>query len=211
MPVRAGRPDVLTVDRYRPADRPALYDVCLRTGDSGADASHLYEDGDLLGHVFLGAYLALEPGLARVLRRQDGSAVGYCVATADTRAFEERCEHAWWPELRSRYDAPTDDDESPDAGMARLIHHPPRTDGPWLPEFPAHLHVDLLPEAQGGGHGRRILEKVLDAVAQTRAPGVHLGVSGRNARAVGFYEHLGFAVLERGPEGMTMGMTLPRR
>ena len=53
------------VDSYRPADRAALYDVCLRTGDLGADARTTYTDPDLLGHVYLGAYLELLEVLAR--------------------------------------------------------------------------------------------------------------------------------------------------
>ncbi|MFI2295262.1 GNAT family N-acetyltransferase [Isoptericola sp. NPDC019571] len=207
----AGTRPAITVDSYRPTDRAGLYDVCLRTGDSGEDATGLYADGDLLGHVYLGAYLELDPELARVLRREDGAAVGYCVATASTTDFERRCEERWWPALRARYDAPAEDDESPDARLLRTIYSPSRTETPWLAEFPAHLHVDLLPEAQGGGRGRRVLEATLDAVAATGAPGIHLGVGGRNVRAIGFYEHLGFRTLEHHPWGLTMGMRLPRR
>lgn len=201
----------IEVDRCRPADRAALYDVCLRTGDSGEDATGLYADGDLLGHLYLGAYLELEPDLARVLRRADGTAVGYCVATASTTDFERRCEESWWPALRARYSAPAEDDESPDARLLRTIHSPSRTVAPWLADYPAHLHVDLLPEAQGGGRGRRVLEAVLAAVAATGAPGIHLGVGGRNVRAIGFYEHLGLRTLEHHPWGLTMGLRLPRR
>lgn len=205
----AARP-AIEVDRYRPADRDDLYAVCLRTGDSGEDATGLYGDGDLLGHVYLGAYLELEPGLARVLRREDGAAVGYCVATASTTDFERRCEESWWPALRARYAAPAEDDGSPDGRLLRMIHAPSRTETSWLAEYPAHLHVDLLPEAQGGGRGRRVLEAVLDAVAAAGAPGIHLGVGGGNVRAIGFYEHLGFRTLEHHPWGLTMGLRLPR-
>ncbi|MFF2451095.1 GNAT family N-acetyltransferase [Isoptericola sp. NPDC058082] len=206
-----GPHQAIAVDRYRPTDRDALYDVCLRTGDSGEDATGMYADGNLLGHVYLGAYLELEPDLARVLRREDGTPLGYCVATASTADFERRCEESWWPALRRRYAAPAEDDASPDAPLLRAIHAPSRTTAPWLDEFPAHLHVDLLPEAQGGGRGRRVLEAVLDAVAAAGAPGIHLGVGGRNVRAIGFYEHLGFRTLEHHPWGLTMGMRLPRR
>ncbi|MFD6134082.1 GNAT family N-acetyltransferase [Isoptericola sp. NPDC060257] len=207
----AGRPPTIEVDRYRPADRATLYDVCLRTGDAGEDATGLYADGDLLGHVYLGAYLELEPDLARVLRREDGTAVGYCVATASTTDFEHRCEESWWPALRARHAARAEEDESPDARLLRMIHAPSRTETPWLAEFPAHLHVDLLPEAQGGGRGRRVLEATLDAVAATGSPGIHLGVGASNVRAIGFYEHLGFRTLEHHPWGLTMGLPLPRR
>src|SRR5699024_11833958 len=86
-----------TVDTYRPEDRDALYDICLRTGDSGGDASGKIADPHLLGHVYLGAYLELEPHLVRVVRRGDGTAVGYCGAAAGTAGLERRSESCWRP------------------------------------------------------------------------------------------------------------------
>lgn len=199
----------LTVDRYRPEDRPALYEICLRTGAAGRDATARYRDQDLLGHLYLGAYLALEPGLARVLRRADGTPVGYAVATADTVAFERACEASWWPALRARHPLPAREDGSSDAELVRLLHAGFTTAGPWLGDHPTHLHVDLLPEAQGGGHGRRLLEAVLDALAAAGAPGVHLGVDRANAGAIGFYRHLGLRPLEERPDALVLGSRLP--
>ena len=37
---------------YRPGDLLALYDVCLRTGNSGDDAQATYRDPLLLGHIY---------------------------------------------------------------------------------------------------------------------------------------------------------------
>jgi len=198
----------LTVDRYRPEDRAALYDVCLRTGDAGRDATALYRDPELLGHVFLGPYLALAPELARVLRRPDGTAVGYVVGAADTTAFQQACEESWWPPLRSRYPLPEPGDDSPDAHLVRLVHTGIHTEGPWLADHPAHLHVDLLPEAQGGGHGRSLLEWLFDELAAAGVPGLHLGVARANASAVGFYRHLGMRTLESRPNAFMLGITL---
>ncbi|PFG38579.1 acetyltransferase (GNAT) family protein [Georgenia soli] len=198
----------LVIGGYRPEDRAALYDVCLRTGDAGGDATALYRDHDLLGHVYLGAYLALEPRLARVLRRPDGSAVGYAVATADTTAFEQACAASWWPPLRARYPLPDPDDDSPDAALVRILHAGTRTEGGWLADHPAQLHVDLLPEAQGGGHGRRLLEALLEALAAAGAPGLHLGVSPENTAAIGFYRHLGLRTLEARPDALVLGTRL---
>ncbi|GAA4286618.1 GNAT family N-acetyltransferase [Georgenia daeguensis] len=198
----------LAVGAYRPADRAALYEICLRTGDVGGDATGLYRDPELLGHVYLGAYLALEPGLARVLRRPDGEPVGYAVATASTTAFEDACEKSWWPPLRARYPLPDPADDSPDARLVRTVHAGTRTRGAWLAGHPAHLHVDLLPEAQGGGHGRRLLEAVFAALAAAGAAGVHLGVDPANEGAVGFYRHLGMRLLEQRSDVLLLGLPL---
>jgi ribosomal protein S18 acetylase RimI-like enzyme len=68
-------------------------------------------------------------------------------------------------------------------------------------QFPSHLHIDLLPRAQGKGYGRKMIEQLLTALKERGSPGVHLGVSGRNRTACLFYQHLGFAELTRGGAG----------
>ena len=51
----------------------------------------------------------------------------------------------------------------------------------------------MLPDVQGGGRGGRMLGTLLDALSAAGSPGVHLGVSPANLRAIGFYEHFRFA------------------
>jgi ribosomal protein S18 acetylase RimI-like enzyme len=63
--------------------------------------------------------------------------------------------------------------------------------------YPSHLHVDLLPRAQGHGYGRRMMEEVMAKLRQKGSPGAHLGVSEVNSRAFRFYQRLGFNELIR--------------
>lgn len=39
--------------------------------------------------------------------------------------------------------------------------------------YPAHLHVDLLPRAQGHGVGQRLMAALFARLAAFGAPGVH--------------------------------------
>ncbi|NED98821.1 GNAT family N-acetyltransferase [Phytoactinopolyspora halotolerans] len=203
---------------YRSGDLPALYDICLRTGDSGEDATGQFADPKLIGEIFAAPYAAHDPGLISVATDDDGVA-GYVIGCLDTLAFEDWCEREWWPPLRKRYPEPADDDTSRDARMIRMIHAPvPTHPRPYLEvpaTHPSHLHIDLLPRAQGHGVGRRLIERLLDQLTALGSPGVHLGVSARNHRAIGFYERLGFTRLvepptDRPPAGYTLGMKLPR-
>ncbi len=191
---------------YHPSDLPALYRICLLTGDSGKDASALYRDPELLGHVYAAPYAHYEPELAFTLT-QHGAPVGYVLGARDTAAFEARCEREWLPTLRARYAVPAPDDHSPDAGIIREIHraHEPEANDP---HYPAHLHIDLLPQAQGQGHGRRMIETLLARLRALGVPGVHLGVSARNSGAIAFYERVGFTRLKDWPWGFTYGMSL---
>lgn len=199
LPIRPAR----TTD---PREVERLYDICLRTGADGGDATERYRNPRLLGEIYLGAYLAFEPDLAFVV--DDGSgALGYVVGTRDTAAFEECCERDWWPALRARYPLDTLVPDTDDAGLVRAMHAPSTADRAVIDLFPAHLHIDLLPAAQGGGNGRRLLEVLFDALRERGVQGVHLGVSETNTAAIGFYEHLG---LERLPtdEGYVLGLKL---
>src|SRR5699024_12684998 len=103
--------------------------------------------------------------LVRFLRQDDGTPGGYCVAAADTAWFEQRSETSWWPHLRAQYEQPVSDDDSLDARMMRIIHTPNHTDTSLLADYPAHIHINLLPEAQGGGNVRCLLNDNLEALS----------------------------------------------
>jgi ribosomal protein S18 acetylase RimI-like enzyme len=191
----------------RPAlatDRDAVYDICLRTGDAGADATALLAHGELYGHVYAGAYLALAPELALVAEL-DGDVVGYVVGALDTAAFDERLEAEWWPALRARYPLPGDGTEV-DRRLVQEVHRPFHMPAMLLARYPSHLHVNLLPVAQGRGVGRRMMDGVFDLLRDAGSPGVHLGVDPRNERAIGFYEHLGMT--RRSPDPAAVLFTL---
>jgi ribosomal protein S18 acetylase RimI-like enzyme len=192
---------------YEPADRAALYDICLRTGDGGGDASGHYAVPTLLGEVYVGPYVAFEPELAFVL--DDGTGVGgYTLGALDTRAFEARCEREWWPQLRQRHPRGSQRPGSADAGVVALLHQPPRVPDAVVAGHPSHLHIDLLPPWQGGGWGRRLIDRLLVALEELGSPGVHLGVSTGNPRAVGFYRHLGFTQLHAEDDTLFLGRSL---
>ncbi len=194
--------------RIEPAglhDLPGAYAVCLRTGDAGQDASGLYRDPDLLGHVYVGAYLAQGRGTQLVLADDEGVA-GYLVSADNSPAFETWADEHWWPPLRQRY--PLRDDGTPDARLIGKIHAPDRAEPAFARDYPAHLHVDLLPRVRGTGLGRVLIERLLAELGERQVAGLHFGVDGRNANAVGFYEHLGFRVLRDERPGVVMGMRL---
>ena len=177
-----------------PADLPALYDVCVRTADAGGDARPLYPDHDLMPTIFLAPYVALDPSLAFVV--DDGSrAVGYVIGTADTASFVRRYRQEWLPTVVGRYPAPTSLD-TPTEQMLSLLHNPERMIVPALADYPAHLHIDLLPEYQRQGLGRQLMGRFLGALADRGVPAAHLGMVTVNVAARKFYDRLGFHVID---------------
>lgn len=190
----------------RPRDIEDLYRICLLTGDAGEDASPLYADPRLLGEIFAAPYALLEPSLAFVAEDAQGVS-GYVLGALDTREFEQRLEHQWWPALRQRYPDPGEQPGTVAEHMMARIHRPPVTPAELLADYPSHLHIDLLPRTQGQGVGRKLITALAEALRHKGSHGVHLDVWARNTRAIGFYEHVGFTELDRTETGRTMGMS----
>lgn len=181
--------------------------MCLRTGDSGDDATGQFADPGILGEVYVGPYLAFEPGSALVVDA-DGTASAYALCAPDTAAFEQRCEAQWWPRLRVRYPRGSFPAGTPDDEVVEIIHDPPRANPRLLVDYPAHLHIDLVAEVQGRGFGGELIRSLLATQAGNGVRGIHLDVATSNTRAIGFYEHLGFTILRPGDDSTTMGMLL---
>lgn len=191
---------------YRETDLERLYEICLRTGDAGRDASGLVHDGRLFGHIWAAPYGLHEPEHAFVLTDDVDVAQGYVLGALDSRLFEATLEAHYWPALRAQYPAGSGD--GLDALLVTLIHHPPTAHEKIVDAYPSHLHVDLLPNVQGKGEGRRMIEVLLDALRADGSRGVHFGVSAKNERALGFYAHLRFEVLHADALNSTLGMRL---
>lgn len=183
---------------YRPGDLGDLYRICLLTADNGEDATPLYHDPQLPGHVFAAPYGVFEPSLAFVAEDAVGVG-GYILGARDSQEFERRLERDWWPRLRDAYPVPTADlakqELSREQRTASYIHNSLSTPDELNARYPSHLHIDLLPRLQGHGLGRGLINTFVAALRDQGSPGVHLHVSRRNKRAAEFYRHVGFTDL----------------
>ncbi|GAA0429100.1 GNAT family N-acetyltransferase [Leifsonia naganoensis] len=178
---------------FQPADRDDVYAICVRTGASGQDATGAYSSDDLLPDVFAGPYVAYQPDLAFVVDAGDHVA-GYVIAVADSLAFADWYEAEWLPAFRAKYplERARDDAERQAIGFGLDVRE---AIVPEVDRFPAHLHIDLLPELQGQGFGRALIRTLLAALRERGVPGVYLTMSPSNHGARAFYERLGFTEL----------------
>ena len=196
----------MTLRPYRPADRAAVRIICIRTGASGQDATGTTVDDELLPDTFALPYVEYAPDLAFVVDDEEGAA-GYVIAVADTADFVRWYRTEWMPRLQRRY-ASLDPSSSTDS-LVRMAFDPERMLTPEAREYPAHLHIDLLPSMQGRGLGRAMIERVCTELAARGVPGVHLVAAEENAGALAFYPRVGFAELSRAPGSVTFGRRLP--
>lgn len=174
---------------FRAGDESALSEVCLRTADAGADASGVLENDELWGLMYALPYAERHPDLCWVVEADDGRVIGYIVATDETEAFETWFRDEWWPRFAARFPRPS----VPGTRQEKLVEDayargPGRQEH--AAEYPAHLHIDLLPETQGQGLGRRLIDALFAELRRREVPGLHLGMDPANHGAAAFYERL---------------------
>lgn len=206
---------------YRPGDEPELAAVCLKTAAAGSDATGLLEDDDLWATLFVLPYVSYAPELAFVVETDDGRVAGYLVAAADTDGFEAWFRGEWWPRFRGRWPEPGPEPEpaggldfdfgggaGAQAALLRYAYGRGGVGSVYAAEYPAHLHIDLLPELQRQGWGGRLMDSVTGRLREAGVGGLHVMALEDNAAALRFYERLGFSELGREPGVVALGLKL---
>jgi ribosomal protein S18 acetylase RimI-like enzyme len=184
---------------FREGDESHVFDVCVRTG---------HGDPAILADVYAAPYLRFDPTLAFVVDTGERVA-GYILGTADTREFVRRYRAEWLPAFAARHEVPDDAPADGPQGVLAAGLRPERMLVPGVDEYPAHLHIDLLPELQRQGLGRMLIQTLVDASRARGVRGLHLVADPANTSAVAFYSRLGFVALPAEHEvGALMGMTL---
>ena len=188
---------MIEIRTYRPSDLDALYAISLATGHGGKDASHLYDDPRLMGHIYAAPYAILNPDLVLVAADEQ-SVVGYAAGTTDTVSWQAELERSWWPTLRAKYAFPGELPSplwSPDQRRAFIIHKPETCPRSVAHVYPAHLHLNLLPKAQGQKLGSALFETWYSLAAKAGASSVHIGTNRTNSRSFQFWSGQGFKEL----------------
>ena len=176
---------MLTIRNYEDKDYADVEYVCLHCDDDEDDA----ETQEFVLHYFCHYYLEQEPQNCFVLD-DDGRAVGYVLCAADFDAFKPAFFGKYVPlcghlgEYRMKWAL----------GSTALQEEFKR-------EYPAHLHIDLLPAYQRQGWGGRLMLTLFDHLRAQGCPGVMLTTGVDNTNAVAFYEKQGLQrIATRGTE-----------
>jgi len=189
---------------YDKDNRGGVFHVCHKTGFFGEDASPHFKDRELFGLIFTSYYIDFEPENAFVAKEND-AIVGYIIGTDDTIAQRENFDRFFIPKIVKRMFGYT------------LFHHPRdfffilRLKGiskyeeeiytpDFLERFPAHLHINLLPDYQGRGLGTRLMSIFEERMRGLDIRGIHLITSTENIKAVPFYGKMGYEIIKELPD-----------
>ncbi|OTA08544.1 hypothetical protein A9Z42_0002480 [Trichoderma parareesei] len=215
------------IRQYRPSDFDGMAHICRETLNPALASSAAGRR--LAPYVWTHQYTHLSPTTCFVLDDGAGRPVGYCIGCPDIAAFVADYDSYVTDVLDTSPEGevtrPEDleakgeplflaDGSVNEVALARLAYNPRLllVDGndDLLAEYKATMHIDLLPEVQGKGWGRKLLERFVGSVEGVRrmrdgseSRGIWIGVAGDNGKVVPFYEKLGFRIKERPVESKT--------
>jgi RimJ/RimL family protein N-acetyltransferase len=193
------------VRRFAEADRAQLLALSGRAGE-GAPTASLWGHEESEAAVYLTPYLDHEPDSVFVAV-VDGEPAGYLAGSLGTavpseNARMDRAIREYRLFLR-RGPALFFARSLLDMAGATLRRQP--TAGELDdPRWPAHLHINLVPQARGTGAAAELMERWFDRLRDTDTPGCYLQTLVENARAVRFFERTGFVA--HGPTPLVPGL-----
>ncbi|KAI0408507.1 hypothetical protein F4802DRAFT_416050 [Xylaria palmicola] len=210
---------------YKDSDFDACAHICIATLPPTLAASPAA--AKLSPYLWTHPYTFLSPSTCHVLDDGTGRAVGYCIGCPDVHAFAAdydryvaailtRAVEAPGFSAREPWVVPAGEGEGDGDGTATVVVVNPlalaqsayRVD--WMllegkeavtARWRATMHIDLLADWQGRGWGRQLIDRFVASVrasGRDYGEGEHIGVAGENGKVVGFYERLGFRVIEGG-------------
>lgn len=203
--MQPGAASEILVREYTSQDERAVEDITYRTGFNGLDLTGrgYFDDRRLFFLIFISYYTRYEPQHCFVAEDTHTRAVvGFVVGTEDThaqeRAFQKMLPWKVLPRVclvtLLRYPRTM----RTLARLARMGQEIQRRSQPahWLAEYPAHLHINVLPEYHSQGIGGQLIRRFEAHMRERRVKGVHLQTSNYNRKAIPFYQKMGFSIVE---------------
>ena len=179
---------------YRPSDADHVHIVSMRTGPK--EALEESPARTLLFAAYVDYYIEHEPQNCFVIA-DDDNAVGFILCAEDYRPYREIFMRDYAPRTKGlslpmRVEC---------LGAAIL----PRF---FCKKYPAHLHIDILPEYQRMGLGSKLMDTLTAHLREKGVHGVMLGVGSHNEKGKNFYRKYGFRQVFRIPFSIVMGLEL---
>lgn len=183
---------MLSIRKYEPTDKENVRFACLNS-EGGGMSDELCE---FILHVFCDYYTEKEPENCFVLD-DGGKAVGYIICAENFKKFKPVFDAEYFPQIvhlgKERI------------GWAQEAYE---LQEKYQDEYPAHLHIDLLPQYQRMGWGGKLINTLFDHLREKGIKGVMLTAGTGNTVGGNFYKKYGFEQLEILGTDVAFGMKL---
>jgi ribosomal protein S18 acetylase RimI-like enzyme len=187
--------DVL-IRRYEARDRAAVRRLCCETGFLGKPIDPVFQDREIFADYLTRYYTDIEPESSFVLEH-GGVVKGYLLGSyrpARQQAFNLFNNLHLFARGMAKYpfyNRPTRD------FIGWILRNSWR-EVPKAPRRAAHFHFNILPDAQGLAHSRKLMNSYLDHLRQKKVRQVYgQVVTFESRRGAKVFERYGFQVMER--------------
>lgn len=171
-----------TIRRMRADDIKDVEYVCRMT--AGEKSINDEAVGRLMSSMFSTYYARECYDSCFVLVDESDKVVGYLLCEPDYRRFSK---------IFRKVDVPKIYKLEKKAGIRCWFFPVPYSLMGW--KYPAHLHIDLLPEYQSGGYGSKMMQMLLEDLRAKNVKGLMLMAGGWNHGAIRFYKRNGFKMI----------------
>lgn len=193
--------DKILIRKCEKEDQDAILNICYRTGYMGEEMKYTnkFNDVKLFGYLFCFYYVWYETENCFVaIDEESNKAVGYILGTLDSKKQERTFKIKMIYRIVGRllFSTLWNHNES----FSMVMHFIKSLDLKDEPKdlyekYPAHLHINILPEYQHLGIGSKLIDIFESHVKNNKINGVHLRTSNKNIKAVPFYERKGYKVI----------------
>lgn len=185
----------VTIRHARPQDVPAMEEICIKTAPQNQCDTEKRRKNIL--YLYNRYYTRAELENCFVAANEQDRAVGYILCAGDYTAYKKGFFHNEFKQIAK-------------LGFFKAV----AARGevlflkPFARRYPAHLHIDILPEYQGNGVGTRLMQALICRLKEKQTGGVMLCVAASNTGAVSFYRKQGFTEIKKLPGSIVFGMAL---
>lgn len=170
----------MEIRRYQPKDRENCRDICHKT----ATAPAYVKSKELVCLLYCDYYLDNEPQNIFILADDMDNAIGYILSAEDDKQYHKGVK----PYLKKAKKISFAEGNMP--VLEKIMTHRVAK------KYPAHLHIDILPEGQRKGYGSQLISALESHLKNKGVKGLRLNVGGDNYGAHKFYEANGYKLLK---------------
>lgn len=183
---------MLYIRKYEEKDLDSVRYTCLHSENEEPEKTF----AEFVLHTFCDYYIQREPENCFVLD-DNGRAVGYIICTEDYDRYKEIFDKDYLPLTESQ------GEEFYNWAKTSTV-----LQNKYKDIYPAHLHIDLLPDYQRQGWGGKLLNTLFEHLRSKGIKGVMLTAGTENVNAGSFYKKYGFEQVEIYDTDVAFGMKL---
>ena len=181
----------IEIRKVKAEDETALIDICYITGDP--KLKQIFPDKQLFGMFWCLYYVWFEPENCFVaVDSETNKVIGYILSTKDTEKQEKHFKSKMTQKIKARrkeLHLQTFRSRVYTYFIINKIHTRKRR--LLYKNYPAHLHIDILPQYQRKGIGHRLMQTLEKHLESNNVIGYHLEVGVNNKLGISFYQKYG--------------------